>query len=148
MRKLTGSLNSDTDVECLGTGYLLEGVGWCKWGGGHTFLCTQKWGCIKFCNYFWEVMYFSAFQFPSYKTTLKESTSPILFIYMVAEQTCETVNLCPFSKDISAATLTSFIGISPSDSSCRLNRILLCSSSFSPLYLSLIYLLFLNVFLI
>ena len=26
----------------LGTGHLLEegGMGWCKWGGGHTFLCT------------------------------------------------------------------------------------------------------------
>ena len=33
MRKLTGSLNSGTDVECLGTSHLLEGVGWCKWGG-------------------------------------------------------------------------------------------------------------------
>ena len=41
MRKLTGSLNSGADVECLGTGHLLEGVGWCKWGGGHTF-CTPK----------------------------------------------------------------------------------------------------------
>ena len=27
MWKLTGSLNSGADVECLGTGYLLEGVG-------------------------------------------------------------------------------------------------------------------------
>ena len=42
MRKLTGSLNSDADMECLGTDHLLEGVGWCKWGGGHTVLCTQK----------------------------------------------------------------------------------------------------------
>ena len=54
MRKLTGSysLNSDTDVECLGTGHLLEGVGWCKWGGGHTFLCTQKWGLHKILQLF------------------------------------------------------------------------------------------------
>ena len=139
MRKLTGSLNSDVDVECLGTGHLLEGVGWCNWGGVIPFCAPKNGGCIKFCNYFWEVMYFCAFQFPSYKkeTTPKESTSPILFIYMVAEQTCETVNLCPFSKDIRAATLTSFIGISPSDSSWRLNRILFFSSSFSLLYLSL-----------
>ena len=33
MRKLTGSLNSGADVECLGTGYLLEGADWCKWRG-------------------------------------------------------------------------------------------------------------------
>ena len=52
MRKLTGSLNSDADVECLGTGHLLEGVCWCKWGGGHTFLCTQKWGLHKILQLF------------------------------------------------------------------------------------------------
>ena len=33
MRKLTCSLNSGADVECLGTSDLLEVVGWCKWGG-------------------------------------------------------------------------------------------------------------------
>ena len=44
MCTLTDSLNSGADVECLGTGHLLEGLGWCKWGGDHTFLCTQKWG--------------------------------------------------------------------------------------------------------
>ena len=52
MRKLTGSLNSDADVECLGTGHLLEGMGWCKWGGGHTSLCTQKWGLHKILQLF------------------------------------------------------------------------------------------------
>ena len=44
MRKLTGSLNSGADVECLGTSQLLEGLGWCKWAGGHTFFCTQNGG--------------------------------------------------------------------------------------------------------
>ena len=44
MRKLTVSLNSGAHVECLGTGYLLEGVGWCKWWWGSYLFCTQKWG--------------------------------------------------------------------------------------------------------
>ena len=141
MRKLTGSLNSGADVHCLGNGPLLEGVGWFKWGGVIPFCAPRNGGCIKFCNYFWEVIYFfvhSNFLPTKKETTLKESTSPILFIYMVVEQTFETVNLCPFRKDIRAATLTSFIGISPSDSSWRLNQILFISSSLSLLCLSLI----------
>ena len=52
MRKLTGRLDSGADLECLGTGHLLKGVGWCKWGGGHTFLCTQKWGLHKILQLF------------------------------------------------------------------------------------------------
>ena len=53
-------------------------MGWVS----YLFVHPKMGGCIKFCNYFWEVMYFCAFQFPSYRkeTTLKESTSPILFI--------------------------------------------------------------------
>ena len=42
IRKLTGSLKSGADVECLGTGHVLEGLGWSKWAGAHTFLCTRN----------------------------------------------------------------------------------------------------------
>ena len=45
MRKLGGSLNSGADVECLGTGHLLEGLGWCKWDGvGVIPFCAPKYG--------------------------------------------------------------------------------------------------------
>ena len=43
-------MNSGADVECLGTGHLLEGVGWCKWDEGHTFLFTQKWVLKQCCR--------------------------------------------------------------------------------------------------
>ena len=82
MRKLTGSLNSGADVECLGTGHLLEGVGWYKWGRGHTFLCTQKWGLNKILQLFLRghVVLCTPIYFYKKETTLKESASPILFI--------------------------------------------------------------------
>ena len=52
------------------------------WVGDIPFVHPKTGRRIKFCNYFGEVMHFCAFQFPSYKkeTTLKESTSLILFI--------------------------------------------------------------------
>ena len=43
MQKLGGSLNSGADVECLGTGHLLEGLSWCKWDGvGVIPFCAPK----------------------------------------------------------------------------------------------------------
>ena len=36
-------MNSGADVECLGTGHLLEGLGWCKWDGvGVIPFCAPK----------------------------------------------------------------------------------------------------------
>ena len=52
--------------------------------GSYLFVQLKMRGSIKFCNHFWRVMYFFAFQFPSYKKeTIKDEsiTRQILFFY-------------------------------------------------------------------
>ena len=110
-------------------------MGW----GSYLFVHPKMGACITFCNHFEEVMYFCAFQFPFHKKKQRWRNQQVQYCLLSKWwQTCETVNLCPFSKDIRATTLTPFIRISPSDRSWRLNQILFIPSSLSLLCLSLI----------
>ena len=142
MRKLTGSLNSGADVECLGTGHLLEGVGGCKSGGGHTF-CAPKNG-EQLHNILQPFLRGHVFLCIPISFLQKRNNteginkSNIVYYGGITNLWNSKLVSLHLSKDIRAATLTSFIGISPSDSSWRLNQILFFSSSFSLLYLSLI----------
>ena len=129
-----------SSLECLGTSHLLEGVGWWKWGGVIPFCAPQNGGLHDILQPFRRGHAFLCIpiSFPQKRKQRWRNQQVQYCLLSKWWQTCETVNLCPFSKDIRAATLTFFIGISPSDSSWRLNQILFISSSLSLLCLSLI----------
>ena len=104
-------------------------------------MCTQRWGLHHILQPFrrGHVFLCIPISFLQKRNNAEGIIKSNIVYYQNGKwQTCETVNLCPFSKDIRATTLTSFIGISPSDSSWRLNQILFISSSLSLLCLSLI----------